>query len=116
MGLIEDAMESSVPGLVVGALAAAVLLPIVGGSRAAGANGTGTNGRAGRGLGRSLMKAAVAGYVVVADGVKEVTAEAREQLSDLAAEVREERRARAEKEQAAAESEDVEAATGPGTV
>jgi hypothetical protein len=111
MGLIEDVVEKSVPGLVVGALATAVLLPIVGGTRMAGV--AGADGRARRGLGRSLMKAAVAGYVVVADGVKEVTAEAREQLGDLAAEVREERRTRAEAERSATKAEPAGATPEP---
>jgi hypothetical protein len=113
MGLLEDVMEKSVPGMVVGALAAAVLLPFVGGARAAGV--AGADGRARRGVGRSLMKAAVAGYVTVADGVKEVTAEAREQLGDLAAEVREERRARAEAERAAEEPAGAGAMPGGAT-
>jgi hypothetical protein len=91
MGLINDIFEDSLPGVVVGAVATAILMPLVGGKKA-GANGTaGTNGR-----GRQLMKAAVRGYVTVADRIKEATAEAREQLSDLAAEVREERRMQTE--------------------
>ena len=93
MGLINDMFEDSLPGLVVGAVATAILMPLVGG-RKAGANGAaGTNGQ---GRGRQLMKAAVRGYVGVADRIKEATAEAREQFSDLAAEVREERRMQAE--------------------
>lgn len=115
MGLIEDAVEKSVPGLVVGALATAILLPFVGGARAAGIAGAGaaTNGQARRGLGRSLMKAAVAGYVTLSDGLKEVTAEAREQLGDIAAEVREERRAREEAERTAAAAAASEKAPEP---
>src|SRR5436190_20748532 len=94
MGLINDVFEDSLPGLVVGAVATAILMPLVGGKKA-GANGAaGGNGQAGRG--RQLMKAAVRGYVTVADRIKEATAEAREQFSDLAAEVREERRMEAE--------------------
>jgi len=111
MGLIEDVVEKSVPGLVVGALATVVLLPIVGGIGAAGV--VGANGRARRGLGRSFMKAAVSGYVMLADGVKEVTSEAREQLSDLAAEVREERRAKAEAERTEASAEPAGATSAP---
>jgi len=100
MGLINDLFEDSLPGVVIGAVATAILLPLVGGE-AAGAAGNGTtgNGAAGtaaRGRGRQLMKAAVRGYVTVADRIKEATAEAREQMSDLAAEVREERRMQAE--------------------
>jgi hypothetical protein len=45
------------------------------------------------------MKTAVRGYIGVADRIKEATAEAREQLSDLAAEVRAERRMQAESAQ-----------------
>src|SRR5262249_35441015 len=88
MGLINDVFEDSLPGLVVGAVATAILMPLVGG-RKTGANGAA--GTSGQGRGRQLMKAAVRGYVGVADRIKEATAEAREQLSDLAAEVREER-------------------------
>jgi hypothetical protein len=93
MGLLNDVFEDSLPGLVVGAVATAILMPLVGG-RKAGANGAA--GTSGQGRGRQLMKAAVRGYVSVADRIKEATAEAREQLSDLAAEVREERRIQAE--------------------
>ena len=93
MGLINDVFEDSLPGLVVGAVATAILMPLVGG-RKTGANGAA--GTSGQGRGRQLMKAAVRGYVGVADRIKEATAEAREQLSDLAAEVREERRMQAE--------------------
>jgi len=97
MGLINDLFEESLPGVVIGAVATAILLPLVGG-KTAGATGNGTTGTAGRGRGRQLMKAAVRGYVSVADRLKEATAEAREQISDLAAEVREERRMQAEAE------------------
>jgi hypothetical protein len=93
MGLINDVFEDSLPGLVVGAVATAILMPLVG-AKKAGANGSASTN--GRGRGRQLMKAAVRGYVGVADRLKEATAEAREQLSDLAAEVREERRMQAE--------------------
>jgi hypothetical protein len=96
MALLEDVLENSLPGVVVGAVAAAVLLPLVTGRRlaagAAGASGVGV----GRGVVKPLMKAAVRGYLAVADTVKEVTSEAREQMSDLVAEVREERRMSAE--------------------
>jgi len=92
MGLINDVFEDSLPGLVVGAVATAILMPFVGGKKA-GANGA--TGTGGQGRGRQLMKAAVRGYVGVADRIKEATAEAREQFSDLAAEVREERRLQA---------------------
>jgi len=96
MGLINDLLEDSLPGVVVGAVATAILMPLLGNSRttngaAAGAAGTGMRGR-----GRPLMKAAVRGYVTVADRIKEATAEAREQLSDLAAEVRTERQMQAD--------------------
>jgi hypothetical protein len=97
MGLVTDMFEDSLPGLVVGAVATAILMPLVGG-KSAGANGAASgNGAGARGTrGRQLMKAAVRGYVTVADRLKEATAEAREQISDLAAEVREERRIQAE--------------------
>jgi len=89
MGLIEDAFEHSLPGIVIGAIATSVLLPLVGGRTAA-------NGANGGGRGRPLLKTAVRGYIAVADRIKEATAEAREEMSDLAAEVREERRLRQE--------------------
>jgi hypothetical protein len=91
MGMLEDVFEHSLPGVVIGAVASAVLLPLVGGRAAAPANGT-----SGRRRVNPLMKAAVRGYVSVTDRVKEYTAETREQLQDLAAEVREERRRQAE--------------------
>jgi hypothetical protein len=103
MGLINDILEDSLPGVAIGALATAILVPLVGGRTAA---GNGSAGTATRGRGRPLLKAAVRGYVSVADRIKEATAEAREQLSDLAAEVREERRMQAEAEEdATTESE-----------
>ena len=99
MGLLNDLLEDSLPGVVMGAVATAILLPLVGG-RGAATNGVAA-GTAARGRGRPLLKAAVRGYVAVADRIKEATAEAREQLSDLAAEVREERRQQAEAAEAA---------------
>jgi hypothetical protein len=91
MGMLEDIFEDSLPGVVIGALAAAVLLPVVGRQVAAPAAG-------GEGQRRvnPLMKAAVRGFVTVTDMIKEYTTETREQLQDLAAEVREERRRLAE--------------------
>jgi Protein of unknown function (DUF5132) len=89
MGLINDILEDSLPGVVVGAVATAILLPLVAGKTAVAAGASAGNGT--RGRGRPLLKAAVRGYVTVADRLKEATAEAREQLSDLAAEVRAER-------------------------
>jgi uncharacterized protein DUF5132 len=76
MALIEDMFKGGVPGLLVGvgvALAAPILLP---------AAATGA---------RPLAKALIKGALVVGDSVKEVVAEAGEQLSDLVAEVRAER-------------------------
>ncbi len=97
--MITDLFEDSLPGLVVGAVATAILMPLAGG-RTATANGAAAGSGAGlgasaRGRGRQLMKAAVRGYVTVADRLKEATAEAREQLGDMVAEVREERRMQA---------------------
>jgi hypothetical protein len=106
MGMLEDVFEHSLPGVVIGALASAVILPMVGG-RAAGPAQAGTNGR--RRV-NPLMRAAVRGYVTVTDRVKEYTAEAREQLQDLAAEVRAERQRAAEEAEAAASQ-----APGPGS-
>src|SRR5262245_18777360 len=103
MGLITDVFEDSIPGLVVGAVATAILMPLVG-VKYTGANGTAAGadaGAAGRGRGRQLMKVAARGYVSVADRLKGATAEAREQVSDLLAEVREERRMQAESDQKA---------------
>jgi hypothetical protein len=91
VGMLEDVFEHSLPGVVIGALASAVLLPMVGGRAAAPAAGTDGRRRI-----NPLMKVAVRGYVTVTDRVKEYTAEAREQLQDLAAEVRDERRKQAE--------------------
>lgn len=92
MALLEDIFEDSLPGVVIGALAAAVLLPVVGRQVAAPA----AAGGEGRRRANPLMKAAVRGYVTLTDRIKEYTAETREQLQDLAAEVREERRRMAE--------------------
>jgi hypothetical protein len=95
MALINDLFEDSLPGMVVGAVATAILMPLVGG-KTAGANGAAAAGTAAGTRGRQLMKAAVRGYVSVADRIKEATSETREQISDLVAEVREERRMQAE--------------------
>jgi hypothetical protein len=76
MALIEDMFKGGVPGILVGvgiALAAPILLP---------AAATGA---------RPLAKALIKGALVMADSVKEVVAEAGEQLSDLVAEVQAER-------------------------
>ena len=103
MALISDLFEDSLPGLVVGAVATAILMPLVGGATAAAdgrSAGAGAGGGAlARGRGRQLIKAAVSGYVSIADRLKEATAEAREQLSDMVAEVREERRTQAAREE-----------------
>jgi hypothetical protein len=72
MGMLEDVFEHSLPGVVIGAVASAVLLPLVGGRAAAPANGA-----SGRRRVNPLMKAAVRGYVSVTDRVKEYTAETR---------------------------------------
>ncbi len=89
MALIEEVFETSVPGVVAGALATAVVLPMVGlgGRRSPRSDG------AGDGLLRSLAKAAIRGYVTVADRAKEMAAETRETLGDLAAKIRAEREA-----------------------
>jgi hypothetical protein len=89
MALIEEVFETSVPGVIAGALATAVVLPMVdlGSRRSPRSDGSGD------GLLRSLAKAAIRGYVTVADKAKEVAAETRETLGDLAAEVRAEREA-----------------------
>jgi hypothetical protein len=97
--MIEDVFEHSLPGVVIGAVASAVLLPLVGSRN--GASAAGTNGRR---RANPLMKAAVRGYVTMTDRVKEMTAEAREQFQDLAAEVRDERRRQAEAADEDAES------------
>jgi hypothetical protein len=89
MALIEEVFETSVPGVLAGALATAVVLPLVGfgGRRSTRSDGAGDS------LLRSLAKAAIRGYVTVADQAKEVAAETRESLGDLVAEVRAEREA-----------------------
>jgi hypothetical protein len=76
MALFDGMLKGGVPGVLVGlgvALAAPVLLP---------AAATGV---------RPLAKALIKGGLVVAETVREVVAEAGEQLSDLVAEVQEER-------------------------
>jgi hypothetical protein len=76
MALVEDIFKGGVPGILVGvgiALAAPILLP---------AAATGA---------RPLAKALIKGALLMADSVKEVVAEAGEQLSDLVAEVQAER-------------------------
>jgi hypothetical protein len=76
MALLDDLLTGGLPGVLVGvgvALAAPILLP----AAAAGV--------------RPLAKALIKGGLVVAESVQEVVAEAGEQLSDLVAEVREER-------------------------
>jgi hypothetical protein len=75
MALLDDMLKGGLPGVLVGvgvALAAPVLLP----AAAAGV--------------RPLAKALIKGGFVVAATVREVVAEAGEQLSDLVAEVQEE--------------------------
>jgi hypothetical protein len=75
MALLDDMLKGGLPGVLVGvgvALAAPVLLP----AAAAGV--------------RPLAKALIKGGFVVATTVREVVAEAGEQLSDLVAEVQEE--------------------------
>src|SRR5262249_58806991 len=91
MALIEEVFEPSVPAVLAGALATAVIWPLVGlgGRRSAQSDG------AGSGPLRSLAKAAIRGYVTVADKAKELAAETRETLGDLVAEVRAEREAAA---------------------
>ena len=77
MGVVEDALEGGVPRVIVGlglAVAAPIVLPAV----SAGA--------------RPLAKSLVKGFMAVAGGVQEFVAEAREQMGDLMAEVREETR------------------------
>jgi len=71
MALLDDLLKGGVSGVLLGvgvALAAPILLP---------AAATGA---------RPLAKAVIKGYLALADTVKEVVAEAGEQLSDLVAE------------------------------
>jgi hypothetical protein len=91
MALIEEVFETSVPGVIAGALATAVVLPMVG---FGGRRRTQSDG-AGNGPLRSLAKTVIRGYVTVADKAKEVATETRETLGDLVAEVRAEREAAA---------------------
>lgn len=79
MASLKDAIGKSLPGFVAGAFAAAVVLPVVEGRR-----------------GRSLVKAAIRGYLTLADRLKETAAEAREQFNDMVAEVQQERQDEAE--------------------
>jgi hypothetical protein len=89
MALIEEVFETSVPGVIAGALATAWVLPMVGFGGRRGAESDG----AGSGPLRSVAKAAIWGFVTVADQAKELAAETRESLGDLVAEVRAEREA-----------------------
>jgi hypothetical protein len=80
MALLDEGLSGWIPTALIGvgvALAAPILLP-------AAASGF-----------RPLAKTVIKGYLVVADSVKEVVAEAGEQLSDLVAEARAERAAAA---------------------
>ena len=75
MALLDDMLKGGLPGMLVGigvALVAPVLLP---------AAATGV---------RPLAKTLIKGGLIVAETVREVVAEAGEQLSDLVAEVQEE--------------------------
>jgi len=72
MGLFDDGLKSSVPSILVVlgvALAAPIILPAV------------------AAVSRPLAKALIRGYLVLADTVKEFSAEAGEQIIDLVAEV-----------------------------
>jgi Protein of unknown function (DUF5132) len=76
MALLDDVLTGGIPGILVGVgvvLVAPVLLP----AAAAGA--------------RPLAKALITGALIVAETVREVVAEAGEQVSDLIAEVQQER-------------------------
>jgi hypothetical protein len=76
MALLDDMLKGGLPGVLVGvgvALVAPVLLP---------AAATGV---------RPLAKTLIKGGLIVVETVREVVAEAGEQLSDLVAEVQEER-------------------------
>jgi hypothetical protein len=111
MALIEEVFETSVPGVVAGALATAELLLMVGlgGRRSTQSDGLGS------GPLRSLAKAAIRGYVAVADKSKELAAETRESLGDLVAEVRAEREAagvHAQPEEAPASAKGAERPSG----
>jgi len=80
MALLDEGLGGWIPTALIGvgvALAAPILLP-------AAASGL-----------RPLAKTVIKGYLAVADSVKEVAAEAGEQLSDLVAEAQAERTAQA---------------------
>jgi uncharacterized protein DUF5132 len=88
MALFDDMLRGGLPGVLVGVgvvLAAPVLFP-------AAASGA-----------RPLAKALIRGRLVVADTVREVVAEAGEQLSDLVAEVQAERNGGAPEQRSAGE-------------
>src|SRR5437588_13036497 len=61
MALLEDVLENSLPGVVIGAVAATILLPVLGMRRAA-AGAAGATA-VGGGIARPLVKAAVRGYL-----------------------------------------------------
>ncbi len=80
MSLFEDALKVGGPAVLVGVgavLAAPLLVPAVGS------------------VARPIAKGAVKGYLALAEGAKELLAEAGEQWSDLVAEVRAEQSAEA---------------------
>jgi hypothetical protein len=112
MALIDEVFETSVPGVIAGALATAVFLPMVG---FGGRRSTQSDGASSGPL-RSLAKAAIRGYVAVADKAKGLAAETRESLGDLVAEVRAEREAardQAQPEEAPASDEGAGRPSGP---
>ena len=89
MALFEDGLKGSTGSILVilgVALAAPIVLPAV------------------ASVSRPLAKTLIRGYLALADTVKEFTAEAQEQVSDLVAEVKAERTAATTGAAAAAES------------
>lgn len=76
MALIEDVLKGW-GGMAVGVVVGAVAAPALGGA-------TGTRLR-------PLAKATIKGILAVSDGVREIVAEAREQVSDMVAEIKAER-------------------------
>jgi Protein of unknown function (DUF5132) len=87
MALLDDVLKGW-GGMALGVVVGAVAAPAV-----AGATGTTL---------RPLAKAAIKGVLAVTDGVREIVAEAREQVSDMVAEINAERQEEGPRESASA--------------
>jgi hypothetical protein len=111
MALLEDLLEGMIPGVVPGVIAGvvvvSVLRPFLGRQRSSGGSAVGN-------IMRPIAKTAIRAGMGAAATVTTIAAETREQVSDLMAEVREERRMDAE--QAAAPTGPTHPEPNPGAV